>query len=551
MPAKVSFITKLKNLIQEAKMLKFNKDVRIFLLCAIFLAGGEVWGSVDETMEMMFKEPTIILYGNNRSYANSVKLYYANYDIDFNLHKADSISDSLIQKYNIIAIGTRNSNRFIDLCLKKIPISFTDSSITIRNKTFKGRDIRLVFTIPNPLNPEKRCVIFTAQNSNLIPGITFHPYEKWDFAAYRRSDGIMSEEDNIFVGNFNKKTLAVDTLVVYRENPIKFHKLEDRKISLFYTTLSRKNAKKLLRLLHTMYSAITDQFKISLPEKIYVYVSKRPHNKFAYTGYTDGYNTIWQKKITTEKEFFSPDSKMIIVFAHEFARLAFQPYIHNQSKQGPLRAGSDDWCHYCQFTKVIPYVWDKLGEDAWPIRYNYNKEWGESKFNKIYKGAKDTYAYLLYKIDKKFGTETIGKVLNEVTENGINRVGVDIGLFMEKLGDATGDTSIIREIKDAFPTPLEHSFRRKMEPLGVVPNLTVDFWNNEFKIASIVPDSPADSLGIKPGDIIMKVNGYDVYTHKALAYRSILQEIQDNGWLVFEIKRNEKSIIYKMKIKKR
>ena len=535
-------------------ILKFNKitgNACIFLLYTIFLAGGtRALGNIRENMSIILREKPLILYGENESYARTVRNLYLNFNIACELCKADTASVSLIKQHHIIALGTRNTNPFVNLCLEKIPISLTDTSVIIENKTFTGSDIRLVFTIPNPLNPDKICVVFTAQNSELIPGITFHRLEKWDFIAYRKSDGIGSDKDNIFSGNFKEKGLKVDALFVSRENPIELQKTEYREISLFYNTLSKTTAMKIAKLLHVMYIGITKSYKIRMPPKIFVYIYKELRGEPYYAGYTDSYNTIWQKKIkTSEEEFLDPSSKMILILAHEMSRLAFQPYIHDRSKRDPLRTASDDWCHYCQFTRVIPYIWNELGRDAWPVKYNYNEEWGEERFKKIYKGAEDTYAHILYKIDKKFGADLIGRVLNQVTENGLNKVGVDIELFMQKLGAAIGDTSIMNEIKNAWPTPLEHSFWKRMEHTGLLPNL--DFWNNDFVIDSVLPGSPADSIGIMPGDVIVKINGFNVHTEKARAYRSVLQEIQNNGWIVFEIKRNETSISRRMKVRKK
>jgi len=138
--------------------------------------------------------------------------------------------------------------------------------------------------------------------------------------------------------------------------------------------------------------------------------------------------------------------------------------------------------------------------------------------------------------------------LNQITGDRVN-LWVDIENFMEKLAGATGDTSIMNKVKNAWPTPFEHSFWRRMEPTGMHPEL--DVWNNNWVIDSITPGSPADSVGIRLGDVIVKVNGHKVDTEKMWVHRSVLEEIQANGWLTLEIKRGKAIIPCKIKIRKR
>ena len=70
-------------------------------------------------------------------------------------------------------------------------------------------------------------------------------------------------------------------------------------------------------------------------------------------------NTFWSKFESAE-EFYSKDRMQIAILAHEMARIAFQPWLTDTEKIGPLHHVANDWSHYFQYTCIIPYVWEKL-----------------------------------------------------------------------------------------------------------------------------------------------------------------------------------------------
>ena len=185
---------------------------------------------------------------------------------------------------------------------------------------------------------------------------------------------------------------------------------------MFYDHISKKDAQKILSVISTMRQAIID-FGLQYDYTITVYLTKDYSNRILASSYTDALNTFWSK-FESPEEFYSAERMQMVIFAHEMARIAFQPWLMDQEKIGPLHHVANDWSHYFQNTYIIPYVWEKLGAEGWPNPYDYNAKYGLNEFLSLYTGCNNTYAQILFEIDKKFGREIIAEVVNEVTDNG-------------------------------------------------------------------------------------------------------------------------------------
>ena len=115
--------------------------------------------------------------------------------------------------------------------------------------------------------------------------------------------------------------------------------------------------------------------------------------------------------------------------------------------------------------------------------------------------------------------------------------------FMNTLADLVKDKKIKEKVQRGFPTPFEHSLYRwkGWEPLGIKPSLVRMLWNNEFTVKEVEKGSLADSLGIKKGDSLKQIDGYDVDKKKDWAYRSILLK-KDKESIQMVFIRNKKKI---------
>jgi hypothetical protein len=270
--------------------------------------------------------------------------------------------------------------------------------------------------------------------------------------------------------------------------------------------------------------------------------------------YTDAWGTFW-KKLNGPKQAFLSSDQAPVAYAHEVARLAFQPVIRDSVKRGPLKFYADDWSHYFQHDVLIPEVWQKLGPAGWPIAIDYHENWGQARFDRLYEGAEDTYAFLLAEIERTHGRALIGATVNEVTHQGANR-NVSIERFMARLAEATGDTLLMQRVAGAWPTPFEYSLRRRMQPLGFHPDLDDMIWGNTgaddsssgsvtgrsrspYTVTAVDAGSAADRVGIRTGDVVLGIDGLRFATQKGQAVRRVLRAIHNGRVIALDVARGD------------
>jgi hypothetical protein len=470
--------------------------------------------------------------------------------IDGKIYKIDNIKKEILEDNNIIAIGIPQTNSFIKQCLDLLPLQFDAHSVTIEDTKYMGNDLSIIFSIPNPYNPEKNCIISTTNNLSSYSPLIHYQSKKWCFIINRKSDGRIYEQDNLAVGNFRHDSgkFIIDSIKVWKKKPQDLTKLSTEGVTIYYNGVTKDDAQKIMNIISTMRQAIID-FGIKYKHNITAYFYKEYSNRLKATSYTDAVNTFWSKFESVD-EFYSKDRMQIAILAHEMARIAFQPWLTNREKIGPLYHVANDWSHYFQQTCIIPYVWDKLGAEGWPHPYDYNEKFGLGEYKAFYQGCNNTYTQILYEIDQKYGKKIIADVVNEVTGNG-KYTFTPFEDFMMKLAKRTKDDKLVERTKHALPTPMENTYRRRMHPIGITPTLDNMICYNNFNIVKVEVNSIADYAGLKIGDEIIKFNGHDVKTEKDLAHRKGLQAWRDDGYISFQVKRQNKIHEIEVKIKKR
>ena len=122
---------------------------------------------------------------------------------------------------------------------------------------------------------------------------------------------------------------------------------------------------------------------------------------------------------------------------------------------------------------------------------------------------------------------------------------------MARLAEATGDTSLVRQVAEALPSTLEWSTNKRMEPLGFSPRLEHMIDDHLFAVDSVATGSPADSAGMRPGDEIVGINGFNLDTGKARAHRSVLEAIHADGMIRLTVRQGPRTVTHEMKIRRR
>ena len=318
---------------------------------------------------------------------------------------------------------------------------------------------------------------------------------------------------------------------------------------LHYDTFTPGEARTLARAVEVMRRTAADEFGLLMPDPLHVYAYAGDPDVSRVHIYTDAFDTFWCK-LPDAKEDFLARGQSLVAMAHETARLAFQPQNANREKQGPLRFWNDDWSHYFQFTVLIPALAEQLGEAAWPVPLDYADAWGRPLFDRMYSGCADTYAGLLLEIEERLGRPAIGAAVRELTRDGLRR-DVDIGAFMARLAATTGDADLRRRVAEALPTPMEHSLGRRIEPLGCVPDLDEMLWQHRFTVDRVPAGSAAEAAGLRPGDRLLRIDGFDLQTEKARAVRDLLARVGSAGRIALVVARDGREVPIRLPLRPR
>ena len=537
--------------------MKYITNVTMFLIIFSLSYGQEkmnlsmgTFKTLGESFKNIASEKTVFIIPE-RTDALDFVVNYTLGGVNDDKYNYQDIPDSILSQCNIIVIGLEEENLLVKKCLKEVPIKLDTTSITIGDNKFFGDDIGIIFRVPNPFNAEKECIVVTGNMKEYYFAGIRGSY-KGSFAVKRKSDGLYRYEDHLATGNFKFEysKIVVDSIEILKRETQELTKISSENSDLLYRGINTSDAEKILNFITKMRNIISD-YGIVLNKKFTVYIYPEASDDKYPTTYTDAFNTFWSKFNCTGNELFRPEDRLIIRLAHETARLTFQPKLKTPKNIARITTPYDDsWSHYFQFTVLIPGVWKQLGINAWPIPFNYNKEFGEEFFNNIYKGCDQTYASILYKIDKKYGKKIIANTINELTNNGRIRYYL-MEDFMNELAKRTGDQEIISYTAESITSYMEWRYGHRIEPLGFTPSLDDMMWSSDFEVSTVEPNSPADEAGLKHGDVFIEFNGYNLATQKNFAQKKGLEMIAEDGWFTFKIKRNKKiveiNIAYKIK----
>ncbi len=102
-----------------------------------------------------------------------------------------------LSKNSVVAYGTTNGNLFIAKHVTKMPVQIKSDKI-VADKVYKGTNLRFISAWPNPSNPEKGMVFYTAQQPEDVLNINSVFHGPTDYVIARQTRNLKS-------GNYNKK----------------------------------------------------------------------------------------------------------------------------------------------------------------------------------------------------------------------------------------------------------------------------------------------------------------------------------------------------------
>ena len=228
------------------------------------------------------------------------------------------------------------------------------------------------------------------------------------------------------------------------------------RVTVRYANVDRAYAEAIGKIIETALAGYDTIYGLQMPERIQVRVSLSPQQRLRL--WTDGDTAIFLE-LSSERQLAPPaESGVFNVygFCHELGHMAL--YRRMKTLMGLPDGVAEGWAHYFG-SMTCGYVWEKLGEDAWPQPHNYYDYGGPGRFEKRMQDSKavqadpsDQAAYVLYRIDRRYGRQALGKALDAAL--AANPRGSDlVKLFRAELIKVTGD----ERAGDLFPAAVLES----------------------------------------------------------------------------------------------
>ena len=114
----------------------------------------------------------------------SLKMFNNNENSKEGLFLSDSVAlQTDLSDYGIFAYGTMESNLFLKQHADAFPFKIENKKVFL-DKEYKGKHIRLITCVPNPLNHEKGMFIYTALSNKSITDFNIVRHGKLDFILF-------------------------------------------------------------------------------------------------------------------------------------------------------------------------------------------------------------------------------------------------------------------------------------------------------------------------------------------------------------------------------
>jgi len=124
-------------------------------------------------VEDAFLDPFLVVYGTaassaleNQTIRSEAELFASEWERRYGKPcrlKADrEVTDADIQQSGLVLYGNESANSVLARIADKLPIRVTPAEVRFGDRVFRGGDVGAKFCFPNPLNPDRYGVVFTA-----------------------------------------------------------------------------------------------------------------------------------------------------------------------------------------------------------------------------------------------------------------------------------------------------------------------------------------------------------------------------------------------------
>ncbi len=177
-----------------------------------------------------------------------------------------------------------------------------------------------------------------------------------------------------------------------------------------FSGIAPEYAKAAASVFDAAHDGYREKLGINLPDFVFIRIEVTGEETRLWT---DGIDSIFLN--LSSPEDLLPDSpyRNIYGFCHEPGHIAM--YSRMKSLVGLPDGVGEGWAHYAG-SVVTDYVWENLGENAWPVSFDYSAS-GTSRLREQRKAEKldaiDIAACAFYSMGEKYGHEMVGLAMRE------------------------------------------------------------------------------------------------------------------------------------------
>jgi len=172
---------------------------------------ADVAGPLDDAL----RHPLVIVYGTQRESERDanriVAEHFSSYDTYAGAHypvRADAeLSDQDVAATSLVLIGSPSSNRVTASLIAKLPVSFSEDAITLRDARFAGRDVGVSLIFPHPQNDAEYVVVHAGVSAAGTLASRHLPRLAPDFLVYDHRitsarGGMLLDRREVLAGGF-------------------------------------------------------------------------------------------------------------------------------------------------------------------------------------------------------------------------------------------------------------------------------------------------------------------------------------------------------------
>ena len=159
--------------------------------------------------------PVLVVHGDHPDVEAQARWAHGRFFADGELVSAADALERDLSGANLVVYGSPEDNAWLQRHAERLPFAFGAGELTVQDRRYQGEHLRLICTVRQPDDAERRAVIYTAARSEDVAGINelFHGPREWLVADGGRT---LATGDYRITGPVSVAAMRTDLDVVIR-----------------------------------------------------------------------------------------------------------------------------------------------------------------------------------------------------------------------------------------------------------------------------------------------------------------------------------------------